>query len=491
LILLPVCFLALIALAHGDVVHLTTGRAIKGTVISETDEHVVVKTPQGKLTLPRHLVERIERQTKGETQLALARERATQGAFDVAIKLYEQAARDSDPKIARTARRELAALRANRRAEPDVVPAPRAKPKPKPKPGGGPANADDSQLPPLSGGEFARTALARQVVLALRAEDGKQASRLLDLGQPHFAEDRSYLYLRARADEFGRRESVPVRGYLALIKGKTTATRSTPLGRLRELARRSLAGEPLSPESPGASARGWKRIETRHFALYHAFERVEPWFAQVPEGALDYVLKILQIKSSEVVFSGRIQVFMFVKKGDYEKSSGTKLAGGHAQIRYAPDGYLKTITLYGGRGQALTTYRHEIAHTVLLELYQRMPMWAHEGAAVYTEALFVRGRYRLSFLGCKKEGTLTDLASFLQGGRPRGKDRAEVHAYYTQASVTFEALCAFLDSPRKTLDLCLRIRAVGAEKALAAVGLTLEELDAACLKMANDRTRDR
>lgn len=55
--------LLLAGVVRADVVHLTTGREIEGEVISEEGaDPVVVKTPSGKVTLPRRIVERVERE---------------------------------------------------------------------------------------------------------------------------------------------------------------------------------------------------------------------------------------------------------------------------------------------------------------------------------------------------------------------------------------------------------------------------------------------
>jgi hypothetical protein len=110
--------------ARADVVLLTTGRSISGTVVSETKDQVVVKTPDGRVTLPRTLVASITRQGRGETLLAEARERAAAGAFDDAERLFEKATEDPDEAVARRARDELAAFRARREQAKAFTPAP-------------------------------------------------------------------------------------------------------------------------------------------------------------------------------------------------------------------------------------------------------------------------------------------------------------------------------------------------------------------------------
>lgn len=496
LLISALCCLLLLGVASADVIHLTTGRSIKGTVVKETDKTVVVKTPQGKLTLPRHLVKKIERQSKGATWLALARERAGQGAFEVAAKLYEKAAKDPDPKIAGPAGTELAALR-KRMGQPAAPVKPRATDRPKPRPkvptATTPANADPraAALPRLGGGPFVeKTVLAREVVLALRDADARKAHSLLDSQKDKFANDVSFRYLRARAYQVEGKPRKASQIYLSLLKDVTKANGRMSVTQLNELARRLLGGEAMTPRSPGASG-SWKRVESENFAIYHRFKSVQPWFVNGPQESFEYDLGVLGLARSEVVLSGRIQVFMFEDKDAYEENSGMELAGGHAQFRYGPDGYLRTITAYAQRGMTLRLFRHEVAHAVLLELYRGMPSWAHEGAAVYVQKQQSRGRYRLSYLGSKQEGTLPDLASLLRGTVARGADQEEVTRYYAQSSVTFEALAKLRRSPRKALELCKRIGEVGPSKALREAGSSLKTLDGLCDDMAKDRTHDR
>jgi hypothetical protein len=55
------------AVAFADVVHLTNGRSFEGVVAEEGDQQVKIRMEEGTLTLPRSLVERVD---KGDTSLA-------------------------------------------------------------------------------------------------------------------------------------------------------------------------------------------------------------------------------------------------------------------------------------------------------------------------------------------------------------------------------------------------------------------------------------
>jgi len=489
LLVSPLVLTAAVGVARADVVHLTTGRTIQGTVVSDDEREVVVKTPNGKLTLPRALVARIERQSPGANLLALGRERAALGATDAARALFERAARDPDPAVAAEARQELEALerlRPGASADPDP-----STPPPGRQPGGrGARGPDAGALPPLAGGDFVRGVRGREVVLALRAGSPERAHALLNEVEQESGRDASFRYLRGRAFEAQREDRHASQSYRAVLRA---AGLEPPAGQraawLGELCRRRLAGEALGPTSPGV-AREWRRIQTPHFAIYHPFERTERWFAEAPEEALRTALEVHGVRPSELVMSGRIQVFLFADADAYRAAGGPELAGGHAHVRLAPDGYLKRISAYPDRFFYTYTYRHEVAHTVLLELYPRMPAWAQEGAAVYVEPVRMRGAYRNIVAGKLADGTLPPLLKFLRDEVPRGANTLEVRAYYAQASVTYEALTKLLGEPRRVLATCQAF-ADGPEAALADAGLTLAELERAVEAVASDKVRDR
>lgn len=480
--------LTLGAVARADVVHLTTGRSIQGTVIADDEREVVVKTPNGKVTLPRRLVKKIERQTKGATLLALARERAALGALKAAEELFARAAEDDDPEVAREAARELTAIRAKIAAGGVTSPVPAARSGRRSRRSA--RGSSQSSLPPLAGGAFVRSVRGREVVLALRAGDPGRVHQLLNEVEAEFVSDPSFRYLRGRAYELQRDETHARHEYeLVLTAGGLKPVPVRPAAWLGELARRRLAGETLTATSPGVGAE-WKRIETANFAIYHPFDSTEPWFAKAPEDALDGALDLYGVRSSELVMSGRIQVFLFPDAEAYKSAGGPELAGGHAHVTLAPDGYLKRISAYPDRFFYTYTYRHEIAHTVLLELHPAMPAWAQEGAAVFAEPLRMRGYYRRFVNGKLASGGIHPTLSFLRDEVPRGSNKEEVRAYYAQASVTFEALYRLLRTSGRTLSVCDAF-ADGPEAALDQAGLNLKKLQQEIEQVAADTTRDR
>lgn len=457
-----------------DVVHLTTGRAVTGKVVKEDEEKVVVKTPDGTLTFPRHLVERIERQGQGETKIAMARERIRAGDFDAAFRLLEEATKDPDPEVAKKATKELESARAQEER------ARKLDPKPK----------DPLPLPEgTKGTPVAGSTLQTQFDRARRAiEDGDHVSaiRLLRPMVADNPEDRVLRYLLGRALELASREQEARAEYVRVLGPKWESS-PRPLPHLGEVARRQLAGDQLKNDSPGVGAR-WQRVETKSFAVYHPFERVESWLVDEMDRALEEVSAKLEVPLHELAFRGRIQVFLFPTREDYELSTGMKLAGGHANAQVAPDGTLYSIAAFPTKDFYRTSLRHEVAHVVLYEVAPGLPAWAHEGAATFAEPVDVRARHRRTVHGRRTAGQLPALLEFMAGAVPRGEDRDAVAGYYGQANVLFDVLNLRLGGPRRALKLCQRVAQDGPQKALEAFKLSAADLEADLGRVAADST---
>ncbi|MBX3468118.1 MAG: hypothetical protein KF878_14700 [Planctomycetes bacterium] len=461
--------------AGADVVQLTTGRTISGTIVSEDDEQVVIKTPDGRVTLPRRLVKAITRQGRGETLLAMARERATAGAHEEAERLYEQAAADPDPAVARRAREEQAAVRARREQARAHTPAP-STPLPMP---------DEAQGQPVEG-QTLQDDLDR-ARHALEKGDAARARRLLENLVAASPQSPTLRYLLGRACELSRADGPAREAYQAVL-GPDFRRDARPTAWLGELARRAAAGEALTADSPGVGP-AWRRAESPRFAIYHPFERVEPWFTEEPEAALRDVLERLKVQERELRLSGRVQVVIYGTADDYQRAEAMTLAGGHAQELAAPDGRLKMIRTYPDRTLYRRTYRHEVAHLVLHDVAPGLPGWASEGAATFTEPLRSRAWLRHAVVGRQQAGQLPDLMTFLRGEVARGGTVEDVRAYYGQAVVTFEALVQLCeDSPRKALTVCRRIGREGPERGLLSAGLSRTELQRAFDRVAADRS---
>lgn len=458
-------------LARADVVHLTTGRSVSGTIVREDEQQVVVRTPDGTMTFPRKLVASIDRQSRGETLLALARERARAGDNDGARRLLQEAAADKDPELAKRAKADLQALEAAEERARRLDPKPR---EPLPLPEG------------TQGAPLASTSLQGQLDRARRALEDKDhllAVRLLQALVEGNPEDKTLRYLLGRGLELGGKKAEAQAEYLRVL-GPGHEHTGRPVAHTGELARRQLAGEKLEAKTPGVSTR-WTRVETsRYFAVYHPFPRVESWLVDEMEQALEEVTAKLEVPLHELRFTGRIQVFLFTDKGEYEETTGMKLAGGHALTKQAPDGALFTIAAFPTRAFYRTTLRHEVAHVIVAEVAPGLPRWADEGCATWCEPVETRGRMRQIADGRIKAGKQPPLLELLGDGVARGEEQEEVSAYYALANLAWDALVQRLESPRKAFKLCQRMRLEGVPAALKAARIAPADLEADMARLA-------
>lgn len=454
-------------LAWADVVHLTSGRKIKGEVVSESDTKVVVRVAgMGRMEFPRKLVERIERESQGATRLAQARERSREGAWEAALALYRTLVDDADPAVAEAARRELTELEqaraAAKRERAKPTPPRRAEGRPSPAAPTAPAALGPAAkgLAALRAGEFAE---ARDVFAALLEAEPKS--------EP-------YAFLLARALELGGETRAAGQRYRALA-AELGARRGLTPAWLGEIARRRLGGESLTPDSPGVGE-GWSRVEAGDaFVIYHPFPKIEAWLEQEPERALVRVLERLKIERERLEWNGRVQIYLFPNQRAYQEAEGMELAGGHAQRYRAPDGWLTQIRAYPQRSFYQTTFPHEVAHAVLYTVYPGLPSWAHEGAAQYVETPRSRARARAAFRGAEATASLPSLRELLAGAVNRGANQAEVAAFYGLSLVAFEALVELSGGPNEALELCREIRLQGAEAALKSRSISWRRLESA------------
>jgi tetratricopeptide (TPR) repeat protein len=86
--------------AHADLIYLKNGRVLRGEVVKMDDQTVVVVVPAGKITLPRHQVDYVERQSKAEYQVDQADSYLRMRRFDRAIWVLEKA-REGNPHSAK------------------------------------------------------------------------------------------------------------------------------------------------------------------------------------------------------------------------------------------------------------------------------------------------------------------------------------------------------------------------------------------------------
>lgn len=461
--------LSLAAPAWADLVHLKNGSTISGEVVRANSQEVVIKTPSGRMTIPRRMVKSIEKQSRGRTYLSLARERFKAGAIKEAERLYKKAAKDPDKKIAQAAQRELRSLRARKARLHRLRRNPRT----------------DFRLPRgLEGKPIEGETLQEQfdrARAAIDAGDGLRAIRLirpLVLVNPKVKVLR---YLLGRGLELSGKPKQARPEYVKVV-GLRSVNRGRPAAWLGELARRKLTGEKLRSKSPGYGE-DWKRVEVGPFALYHTEQKLAPRLRKLPEATLQTVVDGLGLKRRDMYFSGKVQVFLF--EDAIELAAARWTWGDHAVLASAPDGPLQMIRTHPDEDHLKTTFRHEIAHAALFAAFPKMPLWAHEGAATSVEPPHVREGLMKIVRHQRKKGRLPELLAVLQGKAKPGKTGTEQQAFFGQATLIFEALVVLRGSIPKALKVCRIIGDKGLEKTLKAFKISLSDLKSAYeLKLA-------
>lgn len=437
--------------AWADVVHLNNGRSIRGEIISSDTKQVVVRTPEGKLTLPRSLIKRVERENPKRTQEELAKER----------RRWE-----TPPQKRGVPRR------------PPKVAGPRAVKK---RPG-------------------KRTAL-EAAALALRSGDGKRALGLLEPLARGRKSDRLFQYLYGRANELAgsqRKAYGAFKRALELAKLERLPIDANDIGRVGELARRSFV-ERLGPGSHGVDT-AWRRVSVgQRFAVYHRLKEhggdtakratLRQFTGQL-EASLQAVRRTYGIAAEALAGRPRVLVFLFNDRDEHGAARGSH----HARHVAAPDGWLHVIESYALRQPfpvppsrrrrhrvVLDAVAHKVAHVVLREAF-RLPAWTEEAAAVWLSKPNQRDRFRLVRLASK--ATFPPAIEFLAN---KVKPQGDAREYDAQGFLIFRALVELRGSPRKALALCVRMRELGAREALAAAKLPIKRLQRTCERLAGRR----
>jgi RNase P/RNase MRP subunit p29 len=419
------------ASALADVVHLKNGGTISGTVVRESDDALVVRTPDGTMTVPRRNVARVEKQEPGKTLVALANERAKAGAHAEAIDLYRRAMLDPDPLVADAARAGLERLRRTQKKVEGYRDPPRTHWDLPAGVSGRPVEGRDLQE------QFDR---ARR---AIEVGDGRRAWRLLDPLVKSKPEDKVLLYLRGRAFELAGEEEDARADYLAIF-GERLPRRDLSAAWLGELARRKLSPERLVLRSPGVGA-GWHRTEAGHFAVYHRSASLPRWVAEDLERAYVDVLEAYAIKRRQVYVAGKIQVFLVERRE--LPTGGVKLNDPvHGLSLSAPDGDLRLFVALADPGDFRVRARHEIAHVLVEDVFEDLPRWVAEGAAARVEPGGVAARR--SRVAALAERHRISVRRLLIGEGPG----AEPERWRDHAAVLFAALARKL-GPRKALKL--------------------------------------
>lgn len=515
--LLALAVAALVTPARADVVHLANGRTIGGRVVDEDAERVVVKTPAGRVTLPRRDVVRIEREGEARTLLREARQAAAAGDAAAARRLYAAAADAGDPEVTAAARREREALAAAPAQEAAAEPASAAGPDPfvevereallRELEAAAPTRPDLARRLAyelyqrgerrhaarecrLAAGDFGRArrwvddegqrrALEQRerrcrlevAAQALRRRDPDlaRAAALPVVDDPDLG--RRAAYLVGRAEERLRRPR-PAREAYQQALGAVTVPADHDLSTLRELARLASTGIGVDATTPGLGA-GWRCLQTRHFSILHPGP-IDRAFGERVEGLRGEVLARLGLRTIDD--QTPIALFLFPDDGAYQGAPGARAwSAGHAARLQGEGEVVPTIYLHT-QGDADARLRHELAHILVGDALQDalLPMWAAEGVAIYAEHDEARARWRQLARQLHRRGELRPVRDALgQMLLPLTDDREDVLRFYVQASVLFDVLARRVGVER-ALQGAQRINVDGPEQALRSIGVGLE-----------------
>lgn len=83
--------------AYADTVHLKNGKQMRGEIIEETEEYIIIRVPFGQVKVKQDEIDYVERQTAQEYKVELGRELVTQQRYGVAIDELEKGLK-AEPK---------------------------------------------------------------------------------------------------------------------------------------------------------------------------------------------------------------------------------------------------------------------------------------------------------------------------------------------------------------------------------------------------------
>lgn len=514
-------------LARADVVHLSNGRTIEGRVVEEDTSRVVVKTPAGRVTIPRRDVACVEREAEARTLLREARLARAAGDRAAAERLYDAAAAAGDPEVAAIVARERDELSADEPGGVDEHDA--GSPAADRPPGGDPfveverealireLEAATDVRPDLKARlayELFQRAERRHAAgdCRLAASDYARAARWVDEAEQAAAlRDRearcrlqvAHEALRRRDAALARAAAAPVVDHpqhgarAAYLLGRAEERLRRPrdaraafrralggvsvppdhdLPTLRELARLAATGVPVDASTPGLGA-GWRCTQTRSFSVLHD-QPLLPTFPGDVEAVRAEVLARLALRVDD---EARIALFVFADEAAYQRAPGARAwSAGHAARLQAGGEVVPTIYLHT-QGDATARLQHELAHILVGDALDDalLPMWAAEGVAVYAEHAESRRRWREEARRLHARGELAPVGDAL--GRmllPLTDDRAAIFRFYVQASLMFDVLAARVGVAR-ALEAARRINTDGPDGALRSVGLRLDAFERA------------
>ncbi|MCA8922176.1 MAG: hypothetical protein KDD82_10235, partial [Planctomycetes bacterium] len=116
-LLLPLLLVATGSVA-ADVIHLRHGRTLRGKIVRETHDALVLRTPQGEIVVRRSTVDRVEEESAAELYLGQARDAVRDQDYGIARQHFALALEELDARdpLREQVEAELAAVK--RRSDP-------------------------------------------------------------------------------------------------------------------------------------------------------------------------------------------------------------------------------------------------------------------------------------------------------------------------------------------------------------------------------------
>jgi hypothetical protein len=454
---------------------------IEGEIVSETEDTIVVRIGNGRLTIPRRTVTRIVRTSGAREELAAtrARDAAARARME---KAFLAAERFLDPRDRDEARTQLPAGKLAawllERGREHLARGEASR-----------ATGCLAAAHALEAGTWETRDLEAKARLqvyreAMAAGDGRTASAAIaPLAQ--WSERQDFTFLRARAEDLaGNEESATALYTLVLERGPGLSRLGANQGELlRALAELAIVAPGRLVEElhrRADMAHGWTRSSSEHLTIFAASERS---FSPVELASFELdrtrVLARLGLVESDVPSSHRVVVFAFPSHSGLEALDLPTWADGCAMSRERPDGSLSqtvyvTLSRDGGSLEALP---HELAHVFVADAFHlSLPSWATEGVAVYAEPEGAR-RWQLEIAReALPAGKLLPVETLFRSVT-QDLDAKTASVFYAQSCVTFTHLVAKAGSVRRALEVASKLG--GGPSRLLELGTTPEGLDAA------------
>jgi hypothetical protein len=275
------------------------------------------------------------------------------------------------------------------------------------------------------------------------------------------------LYLLGRALEADGEPAKAREQYLTAIGTATWLANDAPLELLRYLARRRAVGRSIGPTSPGVEP-SWRRLVKSHFVLFHELAGSAAGLARRVEDDRARSLARLGLADPARLASKPV-VFVFRDEQRYHSSGNAARgwAAGHATHDELEDGGASTMVVYEFADDDFNVddvIGHEWTHILVDEHLAgaRLPSWAVEGVATWTERDSVRARRLASLAGY--DWPIESIGYFLRrwvDWRYVGASASAAETFYSESLAAFDTVARRNGSAAAALAAAREVRTNG------------------------------